>query len=198
MNNFKYKYYVNEKKIGHRIKELRELKDLTQEALAEEVRCTKKSIIRYEKNQSLIETHTLIKLSILFSVSTDYLLGLSQEKSNGGDDDYKMNLQEIVYKSKSDIFYKNEDYYWITKSNDIIGGQTCFIKFNEDNKEIRTLREIIPDKAKEICTKKYGPPMIVNTAEEAFAFNIVGGHAIVLKSICKEYLPEFLEPFVVD
>ncbi|MBW9156950.1 helix-turn-helix domain-containing protein [Clostridium tagluense] len=198
MNNFKHKYDVNEEKIGPRIKSLRVSKGLTQEALAVEVGSTKKSILRYEGSQSLIETYTLIRLSLFFNVSTDYLLGLSQEKNNIGDDDYKMNLQETVYKSKLNIFYKNEDYYWITKSNNIIGGQTYFIGFNEDNKEIRTLREVIPDRAKEICSKNYETPMIINKPEEAFAFNIIGGNAIVLKSICIEYLPEFLEPFVVD
>ena len=190
MNNFKHKYNVTEEKIGNRIKSLRSEKDLTQKALAVEVGSTKESILRYEGSKSLIETHTLIRLSIFFNVSTDYLLGLSQEKNNVGEDDYKMNLQEIVYKSKLNIFYKNEDYYWITKSNDVIG-------FNEDNKEIRTLREVIPERAKEICSKNHKTPMIVNTPEEAFVFNIIGGDAIVLKSICKEYLSEFLEPFVV-
>ncbi|MBU3200313.1 helix-turn-helix domain-containing protein [Clostridium estertheticum] len=183
---------------GKRIILLRKEKNLTQEELADIIPCSRKAISRYEKNHSLVETYILIRLSIFFDVSTDYLLGLSKEKNNIGGEDYKMNLQEIVCKSKLNIFFENEDYYWITKSEFSIGGQTCFIGFTEDKKEIRTLREVNPRKAIEMCSKTYGTPLIVNTPEEASAFNVVGGNAIVLKSICKEYLPEFLVPFVVE
>ena len=181
-----------------RIKLLRKEKNLTQDALAKKIGCSRKAIIRYEKNQSLIETYTLIKYALFFDVSADYLLGLSEEKNDIGSDYYKMDLKLIISESKKNMPYKNETYYWITKSSEIIGGQTYFIGFTENNKEIRTLREVIPDKAKEICTKIYEVPMIVNTPEEASAFNIVGGDAIILKSICEKYLPQFLEPFVVD
>jgi len=185
-------------KISKRIKLLRKEKNLTQNAMADKIGCSRKAIITYEKNQSLIETYTLIKFALFFDVSTDYLLGLSAEKNNIGGDSYKMDLKVIVSESKKNIPYKNETYYWITKSSESIGGQTYFMGFTENNKEIRTLREVIPNKAKEICTKMYEAPMIVNTPEEAFAFNIVGGDAIISKSICEEYLPQFLEPFVVD
>ena len=91
-----------------------------------------------------------------------------------------MNIQEIVCKSRLNITFKNEDYYWITKSELSIGGQTCFTGFTENKKEIRTLIEVNPDKAIKMCSNRSEAPMIINILEEAFAFDIVGGNAIVL------------------
>lgn len=183
---------------GKRIKLLREEKEISQETLAHIIGCSRISIVRYEKGHSLIDTHNLIQLSLYFQVSTDYLLGLSDKKQINESGNIIMTLGEIISNSKSNLPDKNEQYYWINKTQDIIGGQTIFKGYTEDFKEIRILRAVIPEPAIHLCSEHYGPPMIINTADEAYAFTIMGGHAIIKESICKEYLPEFLEDFIVE
>lgn len=66
---------------GVRLKELRKSKHLTQQELAEKVDLVKGSISAYEKSQKYPSVEVLIKLCKCFQVSSDYLLGLSDEKA---------------------------------------------------------------------------------------------------------------------
>lgn len=60
------------------IKELRKEKGLTQSALAELLGINQTSVCRWESGISLPDTVNLLKLSEIFSVSTDYILGKSK------------------------------------------------------------------------------------------------------------------------
>ncbi len=62
-----------------RIKELRKEKGLTQKQLAAAIQSTDKNIWAYENNFALPTIETLSKLADYFEVSTDYLLGRSDE-----------------------------------------------------------------------------------------------------------------------
>lgn len=63
-----------------RIRELREDSDLTQREVAEHLNCSQQVYSNYELGQRDIPTQILIRLSVFYGVSTDYLLGLSDEK----------------------------------------------------------------------------------------------------------------------
>ena len=63
-----------------RLKELREEKGLNQRELAANIDVSNGSISYYEKCQRLPDIETAYKLSEFFGVSSDYLLGLSEEK----------------------------------------------------------------------------------------------------------------------
>lgn len=63
-----------------RIRELREDHDLTQKQLAAELRCSQQVYSNYELGQRDIPTDILIRLARFYGVSTDYILGLSDEK----------------------------------------------------------------------------------------------------------------------
>ncbi len=65
---------------GTRLKELRKVKNLTQQELANKVDLVKSSISAYEKGLKYPSVEVLIKLCNCFNVSADYLLGLSDEK----------------------------------------------------------------------------------------------------------------------
>ena len=65
---------------GTRLKELRKEKKLTQQELADKVDLVKGSISAYEKSLKYPSVEVLIKLCNYFNVSSDYLLGLSDEK----------------------------------------------------------------------------------------------------------------------
>ena len=61
---------------GKRIKELRQERGLTQRQMAESFGITERNYQRYETANSP-SNDTLIKLAAFFDVSTDYLLGRS-------------------------------------------------------------------------------------------------------------------------
>ena len=64
-----------------RIRELREDNDLLQKNLAEYLNCTQVAYSRYELGTRDIPTEVLIALSKFYNVSTDYILGLKDEKN---------------------------------------------------------------------------------------------------------------------
>ncbi len=67
-------------KFGERLKTLREEANLTMEQLAAALGIKKQTISRYESNQREPEYATLIKIAKFFEVSTDYLLGVKEQK----------------------------------------------------------------------------------------------------------------------
>lgn len=63
-----------------RIRDLREDADLSQQAVADELGCSQQVYSNYELGQRDIPTATLIRLAEFHKTSTDYLLGLTDEK----------------------------------------------------------------------------------------------------------------------
>jgi transcriptional regulator with XRE-family HTH domain len=61
--------------LGERLKKLRNERKITQEELGKKVNVTKVSISGYENGNRNPDTETLQKLADFFEVSTDYLLG---------------------------------------------------------------------------------------------------------------------------
>ena len=60
-----------------RIRDLREDNDLTQKELAKILHCSQQVYSNYELGQRDVPTDVLIKLSMFYSVSVDYLLGIT-------------------------------------------------------------------------------------------------------------------------
>ncbi len=63
-----------------RIRDLREDNDLTQGQLAEYLRCTQVCYSHYENGKRDIPTDVLISLAKFYNTSTDYILGLTDNK----------------------------------------------------------------------------------------------------------------------
>lgn len=66
---------------GNRLKSLRKQYGLTQQQLADRIGVTKSVISFYELKERAPSPDVLIKLSFIFHVSTDYLLGLKRNKT---------------------------------------------------------------------------------------------------------------------
>ena len=66
----------------NRIRELREKRRMNQETLACFVGVSQQTISKVERNTEALCIGLLIEISDFFSVTTDYLLGLSDEKRN--------------------------------------------------------------------------------------------------------------------
>ena len=63
-----------------RIRNLREDMDLSQTKLAKLIGMSQTGYSKYETGENDIPTNILIKLAKLYNTSTDYLLGLTDEK----------------------------------------------------------------------------------------------------------------------
>ena len=64
--------------VAEKIKFLREQKGLTQSDLAKKLNITRSSVNAWEQGISIPSTQYIIELANLFSVSTDYLLGVEK------------------------------------------------------------------------------------------------------------------------
>ena len=62
-----------------RLKDIREDRDLTQREVAEHLHIRQNTDSQYENGQRGLPIDTLIKLARYFGVSTDYILGLTDE-----------------------------------------------------------------------------------------------------------------------
>ena len=62
-----------------RVRELREDHDMTQRGLASELGMAQTQYCRYEQGYRDIPTDILIRLAQIFQVSTDYILGLTDD-----------------------------------------------------------------------------------------------------------------------
>lgn len=63
-----------------RMRDLREDHDLTQTQVAEHLGTSQTMYARYERGANELPIHHLISLCKLYNVSSDYLLGLSNQK----------------------------------------------------------------------------------------------------------------------
>ena len=63
-----------------RIRELREDNDLLQKQLADFLHCSQVAYSRYELGTRDIPSQVLIELASFYNTSTDYILGLTDEK----------------------------------------------------------------------------------------------------------------------
>ena len=62
-----------------RLKDIREDRDLTQSEVADHLHIRQNTYSQYENGQRGLPIDTLIKLARYFGVSTDYILGLTDE-----------------------------------------------------------------------------------------------------------------------
>ena len=66
--------------LAKRLRELREENNFTQQEIASKICLTKGAYGCYERGVSVPDALTLLQLSKIFDVTTDYLLGLSEDK----------------------------------------------------------------------------------------------------------------------
>lgn len=64
-----------------RLRDMREDSDLTQQALADYLHIRQNTYSQYENAQRQLPVDVLIKLAAYYRTSTDYLLGLTDERS---------------------------------------------------------------------------------------------------------------------
>lgn len=70
--------------LGDRMRDLREEKGVSQEELAAALGITRLSVGNYERGQRKPDAEMIVKIARYFDVSADYLLGLSEVRTNSG------------------------------------------------------------------------------------------------------------------
>lgn len=78
-----------------RIKDLRIDADLSQEELADKLGISKRTLLRYENGDSEPTISVLIKISLLFNVSIDYLTGIKDD-ANIDEPSVKDRLDQLI------------------------------------------------------------------------------------------------------
>lgn len=63
-----------------RLKDLREDADLTQKEIAQLLHITQQQYSRYETQSRELPLHMLYKLALFYNTSSDYILGLTNQK----------------------------------------------------------------------------------------------------------------------
>lgn len=79
-------------KFGNILKKIRQDNNMTQEELAKKINTSRSNIANYENNKNMPSIDILNKLSKLFNVSTDYLLGKSDIRNPEEIDNSKINV----------------------------------------------------------------------------------------------------------
>lgn len=89
---------------GMRIKELRIKRGISQENLAKKLGMNRVNISHYERGViTKIPSDVLAKLADIFGVSTDYLLGKTDDPSPSNNSDWDSKLPELTEKDEKDI-----------------------------------------------------------------------------------------------
>ena len=84
---------------AERLKQLREENGYNQEYVAEYLGVKQQTYSRYENNVSEPDINTIQKLTVLFNVSSDYLLGLSEYRQGNLDqlpDEIKEEVKNFI------------------------------------------------------------------------------------------------------
>lgn len=108
----------------NRIRELREERGMNQEALAGLVGVSQQKISKVERNTDSLGIDLLIEISDYFEVTTDYLLGLSDEKRGS--------VQERQFHRKMDEYQELIRLYESLSS--IIKRWYCHCEGHEENR----------------------------------------------------------------
>lgn len=93
--------------IGTRIQELRKRQNMTQEGLAEQLEVTRQVISKWECEQSVPSSEMVIRMSQIFGVSTDYLLGIDVQE-------IKSDHKEQILLTESEVSRPGKLPTWIT------------------------------------------------------------------------------------
>lgn len=108
-------------KLGEKIKELRNAKKMTQSELADRVGVTVSTISSYEVSDRQPSYDVLTKMSYLFNVTTDYLLGLDNKNKD------TLNVEGLTVNQRTMINQLIIDYKLLNEYTDN--------NKNKDNKE---------------------------------------------------------------
>lgn len=93
--------------IGNRLRELRTSKHLTQQQVADKIGLTRPAYTAYETEKRVPDGPMTAKLATIYGVSTDYILGRTNDKLTLSDKDNK-NRKKVVDIDDNDVIMSFE------------------------------------------------------------------------------------------
>ena len=85
---------------GQRLARLRKEKDLTQNDIADKVGVTSQAVSKWENDQASPDIDVLLKLSDIFEISTDELLGVEKQATSFAEKPSKKTLDKMFFRIK--------------------------------------------------------------------------------------------------
>ena len=85
---------------GQRLARLRKEKDLTQNDIADKVGVTSQAVSKWENDQASPDIDVLLKLSDIFEISTDELLGVEKQATSFAEKPSKKALDKMFFRIK--------------------------------------------------------------------------------------------------
>ncbi len=102
--------------LGHKIKQLRNEKDLSLEKLAHHLSIAKSILWKYEKDQTIPSAKIIKRIASFFNVSTDYLLFDESEKENIT----KISDKNLLKKFEEVDSMSEDDREYVIKTIDLV------------------------------------------------------------------------------
>ncbi len=106
----------------------------------------------------------------------------------------KKKLHEFVREMKNPI--DGNTYHAVTLTANVDGDaivttQTGFSGITDEkpHHEIRAACQVIPEKMLNLWAEMKMPGVVVNNMTDLYVFSIIGGNAVVVKSLCERYFP---------
>lgn len=120
-------------KIGHRIKKLREENGLMQQDVCNTLDIEQSTLANYENNRRVPKTDILIKIANYYSVSLDFLVGMTDNRFNS----YKGCLKDLnKFLQQSEIIFDGDTYKLTDEDRDLIlkALEVAFLAVKRGNK----------------------------------------------------------------
>lgn len=105
---------MNSKKLGDRIRDLRESRNIMQKDLAEFFGVEKSTWSQYENNKRIPDIEMLKRICEYFQISADYLLSITDKKYNP----YSFEFLELVDRFNSLAEQSKAEVFKNSKNND--------------------------------------------------------------------------------
>jgi len=143
--------------VGKNIKAQRTLKGWSQQELATRLLVTRQTISKWELGRSYPDLESLVRLSQLFDVTTDYLLGLTASKP-------KRSFFSVLFRKGSTTDMKVDK--WYASGHDraqVAMALIADLVANLDAEHYQPLRQLLADYYKELVDQRSGSNIYVIT-----------------------------------
>lgn len=90
-------------KFGDNLRVLRAQKKISQKEIGELIGVTSQAISRWENNETQPDNEALLKLAKYFNVTTDYLLGATNENLKNDKSNFDNELDEALFSKAKDL-----------------------------------------------------------------------------------------------
>lgn len=163
---------------------------------------SERSLTRYENEERPPNTECCKILASVYSISIDYLLGVSDDPCCNLTEEYRIKWYQYQQGLNTKIF-ANTQYYWMQfdPSTEAIPmrGIMEWCGRDETGNELYSLRSINPKECEKLVLSSYKEnPLVVNSEEEYVDFLTRGKNAFVSENICQKFVPYLMRAGTVS